>query len=286
MKVVPFDDTAWRMDHPMGTVAFNYLMSGSEAKTPDNFRYILGRQEADFHMPRHRHTFDQIRLPLVGNMNLGEQGILREGEIGYFPEGQTYGPQDDPLGDPKQLQLVLQFGGTSGLGVNGIVQGPRPQQGDGSGRPRLQQGKFPRPRYRNVIIADPKRFNWLPVPSAKGLEHKHLGSFTERGVWIELLKLDSGADWTSTDPGARRLFVALSGVGRVEDQEVERLSALQVDAGEELHITAAQQLELFLIGLPPVPPPSGESEEQFDLVDGTTGIQFEDPAKAAAEGAR
>jgi hypothetical protein len=50
-------------------------------------------------MPRHRHTFEQIRLPLIGDMNRGEQGILHEGEIGYFPEGQTYGPQDDPLGD-------------------------------------------------------------------------------------------------------------------------------------------------------------------------------------------
>ena len=34
-------------------------------------------------------------------------------------EGLTYGPQDDPLTDPKQLQLVLQFGGASGLGMGG-----------------------------------------------------------------------------------------------------------------------------------------------------------------------
>jgi hypothetical protein len=54
-------------------------------------------------------------------MNLGEQSILHESEIGYFPEGQTYGPQDDPLGDAKpgeRLQLVLQFGGASGLGMS------------------------------------------------------------------------------------------------------------------------------------------------------------------------
>jgi hypothetical protein len=114
MKIAPFDENAFHMDHPRGTVSFNYLLMGGEPESPENYRYILGRQEGDFHMPRHRHTFEQIRLPLVGDMNLGEQGILREGEIGYFPEGQTYGPQDDPLGDPKQLQLVLQFGGASG----------------------------------------------------------------------------------------------------------------------------------------------------------------------------
>src|SRR5229473_4039964 len=149
MKVVPFDDTAWHMDHPKGTVAFNYLLLGEEPDSPNNYQYILGRQEADFYMPRHRHTFEQIRMPLVGDMNLGEQGILRQGEIGYFPEGLTYGPQDDPLGDPKQLQLVLQFGGASGLGIRTFrarsgneLRPNRPPRGE------VRQMKFPRPRYK------------------------------------------------------------------------------------------------------------------------------------------
>src|SRR3981081_4954390 len=124
MKLALFDETAFHQDHPKGTVSFNYLLMGDEPDSPENYRYILGRQEADFQMPRHRHTFEQIRLPLVGDMNLGEQGILHEGEIGYFPEGQTYGPQDDKLGDPNQLQLVLQFGGGSGPGM-GTGRAPR-----------------------------------------------------------------------------------------------------------------------------------------------------------------
>jgi hypothetical protein len=124
MKVKPFDDTAFLQDHPKGTVSFNYLLMGGEPESLESYRYILGRQEADFHMPRHRHTFEQVRLPLVGDMHLGEQGVLHEGEIGYFPEGLTYGPQDDPLGDVKpgeRLQLVLQFGDASGHAC-----GPRP----------------------------------------------------------------------------------------------------------------------------------------------------------------
>ncbi|MFF1679740.1 hypothetical protein ACFVYG_27365 [Streptomyces sp. NPDC058256] len=125
MKIAPFDENAFKMDHPRGTVSFNYLLMGDRSRPMDNYRYILGRQEADFLMPRHCHTFEQIRLPLVGDMNLGEQGILREGEVGYFPEGQTYGPQDDPLTDPKQLQLVLQFAGASALGMGaGRGRGP------------------------------------------------------------------------------------------------------------------------------------------------------------------
>ena len=90
MKIAPFDPTAFHQDHPAGTVSFNYLLMGDEPQSPENYRYILGRQDADFHMPRHRHTFEQIRLPLTGDMNLGEQGILHQGEIGYFPEGLHY----------------------------------------------------------------------------------------------------------------------------------------------------------------------------------------------------
>jgi hypothetical protein len=282
MKVAPFDDTAWRVDHPLGTVAFNYLIAGGEAKTPDNYRYILGRQEADFHMPRHRHTFDQIRLPLVGDMNLGQQGVLCEGEIGYFPEGQTYGPQDDPLADAKpgeRLQLVLQFGGASGLGVGGAVGGNRQRaRRAAEGEPR--RAKFPRPRYKNVIIVDPANFNWLPVPKMAGVEHRSMGSFSERGVWIEMVKLDSGADWTSTDPNARRVFVVLSGAGEVDGMHISRLSAVQVDANEELHVSATDEMELFLTGLPPVQFPVIESGN-FDYADGLgNAIQFEDPNQA------
>ena len=49
MKVAPFDATAWRVDHPLGTVAFNHLIAGGEAETPDDYRHVLGRQVADFH---------------------------------------------------------------------------------------------------------------------------------------------------------------------------------------------------------------------------------------------
>src|SRR6266852_2841881 len=61
MKVAPYDENAFHMDHPRGTVAFNYLLMGGEPEKLENYRYILGRQEGDFRMPRHRHTFEQIR---------------------------------------------------------------------------------------------------------------------------------------------------------------------------------------------------------------------------------
>jgi hypothetical protein len=286
MKVVPFDESAFKLDHPKGTVSFNYLLMGGEPEKLENFRYILGRQEADFRMPRHRHSFEQIRLPLVGDMNLGEQGILHEGEIGYFPEGQTYGPQEDVLEEygakpGERLQLVLQFGGASGLGMAaGRGRGPqaRREEGDRMRRERREM-KLPRPRYKNAIIMDPAHFNWLPVPDAPGVERKNFGSWTERAFWIEFIKIDAGAEWVSTTDAGRRLIVALSGAATVNGTKISKLAAIQVEAGEKLQVSATEETVLYIVGLPPVELPSTPSD-QFDIEISDGAIQFEKPKQA------
>ena len=96
MKIARYRPDNWVKDHPTGAIAFQHLLRGDPG-SPDNFMLILGRQDGDFHMPRHRHNFDQIRLPIVGPMDHGDF-VLGEGEVGYFVEGLAYGPQDDPLG--------------------------------------------------------------------------------------------------------------------------------------------------------------------------------------------
>lgn len=289
MKIVPFDDTNWKKDHPTGNIAFQHMLKG-EPDSPENFMYILGRQDADFAMPRHRHNFEQIRLPISGDMNIGQGIVLRQGHVGYFPEGLAYGPQEDPLGSAKpgeRLQLVLQFGGSSTygfmsieqrrqawseLGQSGTFEGPYYRRPDGKKEWGLNSVwqhvfgaklKYPHPRYRNPIIANPERFNWLRVTGASGVDHKFLGAFSERGVWIEMIRLAQGAHWRSTDARARRLFVNLKGQGSAGDQAVGYLTALQVEPGETLDLSAASAMELFLIGLPPVEFPTQESD-QYD----------------------
>ncbi|GAA1253375.1 hypothetical protein GCM10009609_15840 [Pseudonocardia aurantiaca] len=292
MKIVAFDDSAWVQDHPLGTVSFQHLLKG-QPDAPDNFMYILGRQDADFWMPRHRHNFEQIRLPVRGDMNLGRGTVLREGEVGYFPEGLAYGPQDDPLGDAapgERLQLVLQFGGASGCGFMSIEQRRQARKelsetgrfdgnyycrSDGKAQWGLnaiwehvygERLRYPRSRYKDVIIADPKRFNWLPVPDADNVHRKHLGSFSERGVWIEMIRLRPGSRWSSADPRGRRLMVVLSGTGAGGETPVERLAAIQVESGETLELSAETETEIFVVGLPPVDLPQEESKE-FDYVE-------------------
>jgi len=308
MKIVPFDDNNWTMDHPTGAIAFNQLLKGTP-DSPDNFMYTLGRQDGDFAMPPHRHNFEQIRLPIRGAMNHGRGVVVGEGEVGYFPEGLAYGPQDDPLGKFKpgeRLQLVLQFGGASTYGFMSIEQrrqawnaltktgkfvsktgdsvGPFYQRPDGKkewGLNSIWQNifgvklKYPRARYKLPIIADPKCFNWLRMADAEGVDHKYMGAFSERAVWVEMIRLRPGATWSSQDPRARRLFVVLSGEGAAEGQAIRYLTALQVEPGELLHLSATEELQLFLIGLPPIEFPAVESD-RYDLE--------EMPAESAAEG--
>jgi hypothetical protein len=284
MKIAPFDETAFHQDHPAGTVSFNYLLMGDAPESLENYRYILGRQDADFYMPRHRHTFEQLRLPLVGDMNLGEQGILYEGEIGYFSEGMTYGPQDDPLIDAKpgeRLQLVLQFGGASGLGT-GLGGGPAARRPEGERQCERRAIKFPRPRYNSVIILSPAHFNWLPVLGVAGVERKYFGAFTERAFWIEMIKIGAGAEWLSTSEGARRLSVVLSGAATVNGTEIGRLTAIQADAGETLHVSAIEETVLYIVGLPPVQLPSTPSD-QFDVIESHVVIQQSQPIAAAIQ---
>jgi hypothetical protein len=303
MKIAYADhspDAAWHKDHPMGTLVFQYLLTG-EPNAPDNFMFLLARQEADFTMQRHRHNFDQIRLPLHGDMNIGERLMLKEGHVGYFPEGLPYGPQIDPLGSSKpgeRLQLVLQFGGSSGLGFMSMDQrkqawaelaktgkfvGPVYHRPDG----RKQWGlnsvwekvfgerlKYPMPRYDHVIIADPTRYNWLSVPGALGTYSRYLGAFSERRVWIEMLRLEKGGVWNSADANARRLLYVLKGAGSINGQAIKAGAAIQIDAGEAARVDCPNSqeasfvdgLDFFMIGLPPVPAPA--VPESFEIDEG------------------
>ncbi|WP_127359544.1 hypothetical protein [Actinacidiphila soli] len=49
----------------------------------------------------------------------------------------------------------------------------------------------------------------------------------------------------------------------MEAQEIGKLAALQVDATEELRITATEETELYLLGLPPVEVPETDPDN-FD----------------------
>jgi len=278
MRVVSIETPTWEKDHPTGSLAFKYLLTGEES-SPDNFVLLLARQEKRFTTERHRHNFDQFRFPIRGDMNVGEGLRLREGQLGYFTEGAPYGPQDDPvepLEPGKRLHLTLQFGGASGYGYLGpkrlrACRDELRREGefvdvfyrrrDGKTQNGLDavwqhafgtKLEYPRPRYPSPIIMDPKSFRWISDPDAPGIERKHLGTFTERGVWAEILRLHPGATLTSSHLNARQLLFVLAGSGTIDGAELTLHSAIQLDPGKQGCIVGNEMLELLVFGLPPV----------------------------------
>lgn len=280
MKVVHIETLPWEKDHPTGALAFKYLLAGDES-SPDNFVLLLARQEKHFATERHRHNFDQFRFPIRGDMNVGEGIRLREGQLGYFTEGAPYGPQDDPLEPSKpgeRIHLTLQFGGATGYGYLGPkrLRACRDElrrdgefvdvlyrRHDGKTQNGLDavwqhafgaKLEYPKPRYPAPIIMDPNSFRWLSDGDAAGVERKHLGTFTERGVWAEILRLHPGADLTSRRVDARQLLFVLSGSGTVDGAELTPHSAIELDPGEQARIVCPDLLELLVFGLPPIAP--------------------------------
>ena len=52
------------------------------------------RNRGSYYTPRHRHNFDQIRMVMEGKFAYAGRKTMRQGSIGYFPEGTYYGPQN------------------------------------------------------------------------------------------------------------------------------------------------------------------------------------------------
>ena len=93
--------------HRQGEMAHKVLFEGEEG-SPDNYLLVLAREGASYYSPRHRHAWDQVRFCLEGSVPIGKDLRLDAGEVGYFPEGVPYGPQE---GGPDRIVLLLQFAG-------------------------------------------------------------------------------------------------------------------------------------------------------------------------------
>jgi len=260
-------------DHPTGVLGFRYLLEGLPG-SPENFVMLIAENLGHFQMVQHRHNFDQFRFTLKGKMNLGRGRVLHEGDLCYFPEGTSYGPQDDPAGP---VVLVVQFGGASGYGYmsvdqylsgretlkrNGRFDGPvyiREEQGRTSKKFSINaiweqsmgtRMLIPAPRYDDVVIMKPAAFRWTPLRVAPGVYRKLLGSFTERGTTAEMLRLEAGAAYTPPPAEAIRLAFVLEGEGRIGGGELGTHFGLQIDPREAIEIRAERPMELLMFTMP------------------------------------
>ncbi|MGA0569760.1 hypothetical protein ACO2Q9_03470 [Variovorax sp. VNK109] len=193
------------------------LLHGEEG-TPENFYLQLAHTYSDFHSPRHRHNFDQVRVQLRGDADFARNGVMRPGSIAYFPEGVHYGPQSIA---GESATLVLQFGGASGSGYisearfqeavhelrqygtfeNGVFR--RTDRESGRKNQDAYEAVWEHVNGRRIaytphqldapVFMDPADFPWQDDAALPGVKRRHLGVFSARRTRLDIIGLQPGA---------------------------------------------------------------------------------------------
>jgi hypothetical protein len=258
--------------HRSGGIQFRYLLSGDD-NAKDNFALMLVEVLDGFETPRHRHNFEQIRIMLDGNFEYAPGKALVPGQIGYFSEG-TYYTQK---GVGRSTTLLLQVGGASGEGYMSnarMRQGARELQNTGEfsngiyiweddiGKHNLdgyeaiwqhvnkRKISYPSPRYDGPVIMNQDSFSLIPVPGQPGCFVRQFGVFNERGLEIKEMTIAVGATGIFEKVIRPYIFYVKSGGGTANDEPFRTGSAIKIERGESLKLSAEMASRCFIIGLP------------------------------------
>jgi hypothetical protein len=273
MKVMQLEDAPLvrGLEHRGGTFHSRTMAEGTPG-TPGNFKFSLSWLGTDYSGPRHRHNFDQYRFMIEGESDYGQDGPLKAGMLGYYPEGVPYGPQ---VNKTEIFCAVLQFGGASGSGYilprdvkagmeelkkfGEFKDGIFHRNDDVPGRRNSDayqaiwehmHGRdmvYPKGRYDAPIYADSKNYGWAPVKGAKGVSEKLFGVWTERRTEAGMLKLEAGA---SHKVAGRGVYLVLSGAGQRDGKPLQKYTSVFLDTGEATTLSASEPMELLHYGLP------------------------------------
>jgi hypothetical protein len=235
---------------------------------------VIAKSDGARYSPRHRHNFDQIRFSLKGNLSIGTKKSVKEGEIGYFPEGTHYGPQDDA--GAERTTLVLQFAGASGAGFlsqrqtqqakeelervgtfeKGIFyrkkgEGKKNQDGFEALWEYANDKKlvYPKRRYEEPIIFNPDNFAWKATDQA-GVSRKLMGVFSERETRLEFFRLDAGATWIVPAENSTRLGFVAEGKGTCAGTSFDGETTFEGAPGEAFSVSAETACTILSIVIP------------------------------------
>ena len=275
MKLVHADEIAPRRvsGHRTGDITFQRLLQGDPGGL-DNHELSLVRNAGQYRTPRHRHNFEQFRMVLEGEFSWASRRKMKLGQVGYFPEGTPYGPQN--VADC--LTLVLQCGGPSGQGFLsydqlhdgheelrklGSFEDGIFRRAPGANAPATRKNQdgyeaiwehvrgrkltYPKKRYDEPVIMTPEALDWEPTGD-EGVERKRLGVF-DHGAGAELLRLELGASLAIDAGDAIQLLFVLEGAGRADGRIYRRWSAIGLARGERATLAADAPTEILHLGI-------------------------------------
>lgn len=256
------------------------LLTGRE-NALNNYRLGLsGGASADaenWQTPRHRHTKEQFRYVIEGEYQLTDKETLPQGWAAYFPESVYYGPQNLT---PNLKLLVMQFGGPSGHGYlsnrqiqKGIdaltAKGGHFERGvytwvDADGRRHNQDAaeaaeeqvigrkiEYPPARYKDFVMMNPAAYSWVKDRDNQGVARKMLGSFTERDVRFEMIRLDKGAVLPVGVEASPETFFLKEGAVMHDNKLYPAQTAFGTETEEAPSLlTAAEPTEFIYMKLP------------------------------------
>ena len=276
MRVVRTEDAkqvgAERKRVRVGSLQNVWLGRGTPG-TAGNYFFTAATTQSDYHTPRHRHNFEQIRVQVRGEFDYERDVKMTPGMVGYFPEGCFYGPSHS--GD-NSMFLLLQFGGASANGYMSQEEyaeamarlTPRGEFHDGiftwhdeAGKKHNKDGyeavweesrqcelKYPKPRYERPVFMRPEHFEWRASPDEPGVAYKALGTFSERDVRIGHVRIEAGI--TARRLPSDTLYFVLKGKGRAGAEHWLAESSLYIERNESAEVRAEETAELFYVTLP------------------------------------
>ena len=277
MKVVHASENPWlgnQLRHRKGDILIKDLLKGEDG-SPENYKFFLSKESANFFSPRHCHPWDQIRFCIEGSVPIGKRKSVDLGEIGYFPEGVHYGPQD---GDDRFV-VILQFGGASGQGIlsseqvnkgfdllslegtfeGGVFRrksktGQRNQDGYAAVWEKITGREMINPpaRYKEPIVMKPDHFSWRPVGNKIGLEQREIGSFSERGTRIDFYRLTKDARRSLLKEPYLRILYIVKGTGTFGRHSYRRHTSIEMSPGELVRFQSKTATEILAITIPSV----------------------------------
>jgi hypothetical protein len=253
-----------------GKASTAVLMTGEDSRRPDNFSFRYIRFDEQRFSPRHRHNFAQYYYVLQGRSKVGDFE-LSEGWLGYMPEGVFYGPQTAGA----HTMIVLQHGGPSGQGILGYDQHSQ-AYAEMKGQGRFEHGRYysgsdsedkkgkdsyeaiwehvngrplvyPQAQYSGPVTMDTLAFPWKPTLGVEGVEVRHYGTFTDQSYGACGYRIARGAN---VRIAGRVMCLTLSGRGTAATDALEPLSAVYLEANEEIVFHATDELEILCLGLP------------------------------------